>query len=44
LDELRSGTVETAVEWMYRNQRIVTAPDRPELYGAVVDGWLADLD
>jgi conjugative relaxase-like TrwC/TraI family protein len=44
LAELRSGTVEHAVHWMDRNQRIVTAPDRPELYGAVVDGWLADLD
>jgi ATP-dependent exoDNAse (exonuclease V) alpha subunit len=44
LAELRSGTVGHAVEWMDRNQRIVTAPDRPELYGAVIDGWLADLD
>jgi len=44
LAELRSGNIETAVDWFARNQRIVTATDRSELYGAVVDGWLADLD
>ena len=44
LAELRSGDVETAVAWFARNDRIVTATDRHELYGAVVDGWLADLD
>jgi conjugative relaxase-like TrwC/TraI family protein len=44
LAELRSGDIETAVDWFARNQRIVTTPDRHELYGAVVDNWLADLD
>jgi conjugative relaxase-like TrwC/TraI family protein len=44
LAELRSGDIETAVDWFARNDRIVTAPDRHELYGAVVDGWLTDLD
>lgn len=44
LAELRSGDLETAVDWFARNDRIVTAPDRYELYGAVVDRWLADLD
>ncbi len=43
LAELRSGDIQSAVNWFARNQRIVTAPDRHELYGAVVDGWLADL-
>jgi ATP-dependent exoDNAse (exonuclease V) alpha subunit len=44
LAELRAGDIDTAVDWFARNQRIVTAADRHELYGAVVDGWLADTD
>jgi ATP-dependent exoDNAse (exonuclease V) alpha subunit len=44
LAELRSGDIECAVDWFARNDRIVTAPDRRELYGAVVDRWLADVD
>ncbi|MCU0269129.1 MAG: AAA family ATPase [Acidimicrobiales bacterium] len=44
LAELRSGDVEMAVNWFARNDRVVTAADRHELYGAVIDGWLADTD
>jgi conjugative relaxase-like TrwC/TraI family protein len=44
LAELRAGDIDTAVDWFARNQRIVTAADRHELYGAVIDGWLADTD
>jgi conjugative relaxase-like TrwC/TraI family protein len=44
LAELRAGDIDTAIDWLARHQRIVTAPDRPELHGAVVDGWLADTD
>lgn len=44
LAELRDGDVEVAVDWLAMNGRIVTGADRPELIGAVVDGWLADID
>jgi conjugative relaxase-like TrwC/TraI family protein len=44
LAELRAGDIPTAIDWFARNDRIVTAPDRHELYGAVVDAWLADID
>ena len=44
LAELRSGGIGTAIDWFARNRRIVAAPDRRELHGAVVDGWLSDLD
>jgi conjugative relaxase-like TrwC/TraI family protein len=44
LDELRAGSVDEAVDWMAGHGRIVTAPDRAEVIGAVVDGWIADLD
>lgn len=44
LAELRSGGIDLAVDWFARNERIITASDRRELIGAVVDGWLADVD
>ncbi len=44
LAELRSGDVDVAVDWLAGHGRIVTGADRSELLGAMVDGWLADLD
>lgn len=44
LDELRAGSVDAAVDWMVGHGRIVTAPDRAEAIGAVVDAWIADVD
>ncbi len=44
LDELRAGSVDAAVDWMAGHGRIVTAPDRAETIGAVVDAWIADID
>jgi conjugative relaxase-like TrwC/TraI family protein len=44
LDELRAGAVDAAVDWMVGHGRIVTAPDRAEVIGAVVDAWIADVD
>jgi conjugative relaxase-like TrwC/TraI family protein len=44
LAELRAGDIELAVEWLARNGRIVTGADRAEVIGAVVDGWLTDID
>ncbi len=44
LAELRAGDVRVAVEWLAANDRIVCGRDRAETLGAVIDGWLADLD
>ncbi len=44
LAELRSGDVEVGVQWLARNDRMVTGGDRAEMIGAAVDGWLADVD
>ncbi len=44
LDDLRAGSVDAAVDWMAAHGRIVTAPDRPEVIAAVVDGWIGDVD
>lgn len=44
LAELRHGSVDAAVDWMATNDRIVVTPDRTETIGAVVDGWIADVD
>jgi len=44
LDELRAGSVDAAVDWMVGHGRIVTAPDKAETIGAVVDAWIADID
>jgi ATP-dependent exoDNAse (exonuclease V) alpha subunit len=44
LAELRAGDVDLAVEWLAANDRIVCGADHAETVGAVVDGWLGDLD
>ncbi|MBI2706239.1 MAG: AAA family ATPase [Actinobacteria bacterium] len=44
LAELRDGSVDAAVDWMATNDRIVVAPDRTETIGAVIDGWITDID
>jgi conjugative relaxase-like TrwC/TraI family protein len=44
LAELRHGNINQAVEWMARHDRITTTGDRNEALGAMVDGWLADVD
>ncbi len=44
LEELRAGDVNLALFWMASRGRIHTATDRPEALGAVVDGWIADVD
>lgn len=44
LAELRSGDVEAAVDWLRRNDRIQIGADRPEAIGAMVDGWIGDVE
>ncbi len=44
LAEMRSGDVEAAVDWLRRNDRIEIGADRPEAIGAMVDGWIADVE
>jgi ATP-dependent exoDNAse (exonuclease V) alpha subunit len=44
LAELRAGDLDLAVGWLAENDRIATGADRTEVLGAVLDGWLADLD
>lgn len=44
LAELRPGDVEAAVDWLRRNDRIEIGADRPEAIGAMVDGWIADVE
>jgi conjugative relaxase-like TrwC/TraI family protein len=44
LDELRAGVVDVAVDWMAAHDRVVTAPDRLELQGAMVDRWIRDVE
>jgi conjugative relaxase-like TrwC/TraI family protein len=44
LAELRAGDIGLAIDWLAENSRIVCGADHAETVGAVVDGWLADLD
>ncbi len=44
LDELRSGDVSLAIDWMAANGRIATGPDRPDTISAMVTAWSADVD
>ncbi len=44
LAELRHGDVEVAARWYARNGRLVLGQDRAEMIGAVVDGWITDLN
>lgn len=44
LAELRHGDIGRAIEWLNQSDRIVIGIDRAETIGAVIDGWLADVD
>jgi len=44
LGELRSGSVEAAVDWYAKRQRIVTAPTRDGALDATVAAWAADVE
>ncbi len=44
LAELRHGDISRAVDWLAGHDRIVTGCDRAETSGAVVDGWIADIE
>ena len=44
LGELRHGSIDRAVTWFAEHDRIVGGNDRAETIGAVIDGWLADVN
>ncbi len=44
LAELRHGDIETAVGWLASNGRIDTGANEAEAVGAMVDGWIADIE
>jgi conjugative relaxase-like TrwC/TraI family protein len=44
LAELRHGNISHAVDWFADHDRIEVGVDRAETIGAVIDGWLADID
>jgi len=44
LGELRAGSVEAAVEWYAKRQRIVTAPTRDGALDATVAAWAVDVE